>query len=486
MVAAIAGVATVAGAAMSSSATKKAASGQQRATDAANAESARQYDNNVALQAPAINTGNAARDRLSYLLGLSPTGYGGSTSVGGGGSSAGGGAPPLTYDSLREQMLGQYSTTKTVGGGQWTPPDFSADPMAQFRSSAETEPNFQQNFDAQGNYLGMQPRSWEQTNIDEAGLDTAIRARLAEQDAATKKAQTDAQAAAQADPKYGSLAQNFQFGTYTPDTYKAPEAYVPDTYTAPEAYVADKFSYTGQDLYDDPSYKFRLEQGQKALDRQGAASGRFLSGSQLQAASNYNQGAASQEFQNAYGRALGTFSTNEGNRAQAYNTNTTNGLNAFNTNSTNKFNAYNTNTANGLNEFNVNSTNKFNAFNTNETNRFNANQANYNNTVNPLLSLAGSAQTASGYLGSAGQQTAQMMGANLMANSNAQGAAGIANANNISGAMTGAVNNYQQNQLMNSLLNRNAGVNNNPYVASSTPAYGNNNFWTSGTTGTGS
>lgn len=417
MVAAVGAVAAIGGAVISSSATKSAAGKQARATDAANAEQARQYDNNVALQAPTINTGNAARDRLSYLLGLSPTGYGGSTSVGGLGGSAGG-APPLTYDALREQMLGQYSTTKTVGGGQWAPPDFSGDPMGQFRSSAETEPTFQQNYDAQGNFVGMQPRSWDQTSIDEAGLDTAIRARLAEQEAATKKAQGDALAAAQADPNYGRLSQEFQFQTYTPD----------------------KFSYTGEDLYDDPSYKFRLDQGQKALDRQGAASGRFLSGSQLQASSNYNQGAASQEFQNAYGRALGTFGTNEGNRA--------------------------------------------NAFATNEGNRFNAFQANFNNSVNPLLSLAGAATLGSQNLGAAGASSAAQIGANNTANANAQGAAGIANANNISGAMTGAVNNYQSNQLMNSLMSRN--VNNNPAVlnsanASSDPIYAlgsaNGNWW---------
>lgn len=469
MVAAIAGVATVAGAAISSSATKKAASGQQAATDAANAESARQYDNNVALNAPAINTGNAARDRLSYLLGLSPTGYGGTTSVGGIGNTSTGGAPALTYDDLRKQLEGQYtratttdgSTASAATGATSSAPRLMTGGMGYENSDPYADPANWRDVSVNGSASGDQgPQSnrvytgpQSGSEIDESGLDAAIRARLAEQDAATKKAQEDAQSAAQADPKYGSLAQNFQFNTYTPDTY-----------TAPDAYVADKFSYTGQDLYDDPSYKFRLEQGQKALDRQGAASGRFLSGSQLQAASNYNQGAASQEYQSAYNRALGTFSTNEGNRAQAYNTNTTNGLNAFN----------------------VNSTNKYNAFNTNETNRFNANQSNFNNAVNPLLSLAGSAQTSSQYLGNAGQQTAQIMGNNLTANANAQGAAGISNANNISGAVTGAVNNYQQNQLMSSLLNRNTSVNNNPYTSSSLSAYGNNNYWDSGTSGMGS
>lgn len=399
MVAAIAGVATVAGAAMTSSATKKAASGQQAATDAANAEQARQYDNNVALQAPTINTGNAARDRLSYLLGLSPTGYGGTTSVGGIGNTSGSPAQngPLTYDQLRAQLESQYTRSTSTGGAPAGPrimtggvgyenTDPYADP-ANWRDVTMSGAQGNQGPTSNRVYTGPQSAS----TIDEAGLDAAIKARLAEQDAA-RQAQIDA---AQGDPNYGRLAQEFQFQTYTPD----------------------KFSYTGEDLYNDPSYQFRLSQGQKALDRQGAASGRFLSGSQLQAASNYNQGAASQEFQNAYSRALGTFGTNEGNRS--------------------------------------------NAFSMNEGNRFNAYQANFNNAVNPLLSLAGAATLGSQNLGAAGASSAAQIGANTTANANAQGAAGIASANNISNSMSGAVNSYQQNQLLSSLMNRNS-VNNNP------------------------
>lgn len=394
MVAAIAGVATVAGAAMSSSATKSAAKGQQAATDAANAEQARQYDNNVALQAPTINTGNAARDRLSYLLGLSPTGYSGSTAVGGVGGSAAPGQAAPSYDSVRNELLGQYTRTSGAPG-----PNGALAPGQSFTGFSVGGSGAQ--YGGAGDATGVpgwyDNRNQGTSTVDEAGLESAIQARLAEQRSAAAAAQQAAQSAAASDPNYGRLAEQFQFEKYTPET----------------------FSYTGQDLYDDPSYKFRLDQGQKALDRQGAASGRFLSGAQLQASSNYNQGAASQEFQNAYSRALGTFGTNEGNRASA--------------------------------------------FASNEGNRFNAYQANFNNSVNPLLSLAGAATLGSQNLGSAGAASAAQIGANNTANANAQGAAGIANANNISGAMTGAVNNYQSNQLMNTLLNRNTSINNNPY-----------------------
>lgn len=370
-----AGIAAV-GVVSQSSAASKAAKGQQAATDAANAESARQYDNNVALQAPTINAGNIARDNLLYRLGLSPTGTSGTTNVGGVGnpSPTGGastGPTEQTYDQLRSQLLGQYTRT----------PD----------GSAPVQTNFQ--YGGSGDSTGVpgwyDGRNQSTSTVDEAGLEAAIQARLSEQAAARTASQQAAEAAAKADPNYGSLARE---------------------------YVPDKFSFSGEDLYSDPSYQFRLNQGQKALDRQGAASGRFLSGSQLQASSNYNQAAASQEYGNAYSRALQTFGTNEGNRANAF-------------------------------------------------------QSNYNNAINPLLALSGAATLGSQNLGSAGMALANAIGSNLTNNANAQGAAGISTANNIANTGNNLVQNYQSNQLLNGLLN-NRGVNNNPTIGS-VNGYGN-------------
>lgn len=367
---------------MQSDATEEAAAGQQAATRESNALQRYMYDNNVALQSPNINTGNAARDRLSYLLGLSPTGYSGNT----------GGAPTLTYDQLRAQLLGQY--TKQNAAVQAAGPDLSQMSDFQRASYERQQEGGSGGFYGAGNgpgYWGNEvgttgQREWistaaggaaPTTSIDEAGLDAAIRAKLAEQDAARKAIED----AAKNDPNYGRLAQQ---------------------------YVPDKFSFTSQDFLNnkDPGYEWRLQQGQKALDRQGAAAGRFLSGAQLQASSDYNQGAASQEFQSAYGRALGTFGTNEGNR----------------------FNAY---------------------------------QANFNNSVNPLLALSGAATLGSQNLGNAGSAYASQVGSNLQNNANAQGAAGIASANSIGGGITNAIGGYQQNQLLSSLMNG-RGVNNNP------------------------
>ena len=61
-------------------------------------------------------------------------------------------------------------------------------------------------------------------------------------------------------------------------------------------------TYTGQDLYDDPSYQFRLERGLDAVQSGAAAQGGLLSGATLKALQGYGQDMASQEYQNAYNR----------------------------------------------------------------------------------------------------------------------------------------------------------------------------------------
>ncbi|MFX9324872.1 DNA transfer protein p32 [Acinetobacter baumannii] len=61
-------------------------------------------------------------------------------------------------------------------------------------------------------------------------------------------------------------------------------------------------TYTGQDIYNDPSYQFRLQQGQDAIESSAAAKGGLLSGATLKALQNYGQDMASQEYSNAYNR----------------------------------------------------------------------------------------------------------------------------------------------------------------------------------------
>ena len=67
--------------------------------------------------------------------------------------------------------------------------------------------------------------------------------------------------------------------------------------------------YTMTELEQDPGYKFRLAQGQRALDNSVAARGMNLSGAQLKGAADYNSGMASQEYGNAYSRYMDRYKT---------------------------------------------------------------------------------------------------------------------------------------------------------------------------------
>lgn len=64
-------------------------------------------------------------------------------------------------------------------------------------------------------------------------------------------------------------------------------------------------AFTGKvDLAADPGYAFRLSEGLKALNRSAAAKGGMISGGALKAAERYGQDYGSQEYSNAYNRAL--------------------------------------------------------------------------------------------------------------------------------------------------------------------------------------
>ena len=62
--------------------------------------------------------------------------------------------------------------------------------------------------------------------------------------------------------------------------------------------AGEKFQFS----QDDPSYKWRLQQGQQALERSAAARGSLLGGGTAKAMARYSQGLASTEYQNAFNR----------------------------------------------------------------------------------------------------------------------------------------------------------------------------------------
>lgn len=62
---------------------------------------------------------------------------------------------------------------------------------------------------------------------------------------------------------------------------------------------------TAEDMQRDPGYQFRLQEGQKALERSAAARGGLLSGGFAKGLERYAQDVGSQEYGNVYQRALG-------------------------------------------------------------------------------------------------------------------------------------------------------------------------------------
>ena len=81
------------------------------------------------------------------------------------------------------------------------------------------------------------------------------------------------------------------------------------------------FSFTAQEFakQQDPGYAFRLAEGNRALNQTAAARGGLISGNALKAAQRYGQEMGSQEFQNAYNRALTGYNANQQAVVNAYN-----------------------------------------------------------------------------------------------------------------------------------------------------------------------
>jgi hypothetical protein len=155
--------------------------------------------------------------------------------------------------------------------------------------------------------------------------------------------------------------------------------------------VPGAFKFGAGDYQADPGYAFRLAEGQKALDRQAAARGGLISGGALRAAQRYGQEMGSQEFGNAYNRALTGYNTDVARENQLY---------------------------------------------------------------NRQAALAGIGQTATNLVGQAGQNYATSAG-NLMTGAGAAQAAGqVGAANALTGGLGTYLNYTQGNALLNALRNR--------------------------------
>jgi hypothetical protein len=175
------------------------------------------------------------------------------------------------------------------------------------------------------------------------------------------------------------------------------------------------------DVTQDPSYQFRLSQGVNALDHSAAASGMLQSGAQQKAITKYGQDLASQEYANAFARALQTNQTNNSDQANATQIN-----NAANMNTVNTF----------LTEL--------------------------NNRFNRTASVSGAGQNANQSIANAGANMGNNVTSSL-ANTGAAVSAAATNAGNATANMYGGVatsaNQGVQNYLSYSILKKNGLLN---------------------------
>lgn len=218
-----------------------AAGAQAGASAASTAAQERMFNKQVELQEPWRASGQGALNRLNYLLGLDNG--------------------TKTYDQYRAELLPQY-TTAAPSTAKYS----SEKPrMIQVPVGAAALPGNEQEMAWIVDPTWVSEKGGGST-VNEAALDAAIRARMAEDSGKPVGA---------------------DFGKYARD-------------------------FNMSDFEADPGYAFRLSEGQKALDRQAAARGGLISGSALKAATRYGQDMGSQEYTNAFNR----YQTNRANQLQ--------------------------------------------------------------------------------------------------------------------------------------------------------------------------
>jgi len=181
------------------------------------------------------------------------------------------------------------------------------------------------------------------TDITQAGTTAATGVTQAGQTAATGVTMTaeqqaealrQAAAAAQSGVASSTTAANDILSKFYGDNINLLNPYTTVGSTAAEALQAgiapggrfDK-TFTPADLELDPGYQFRLQEGQKALERSAAAAGTLGSGGTLKALASYSQGLASDEYQKAFER----YRVNQGDAFTRLNTLAQTGLGATTT-----------------------------------------------------------------------------------------------------------------------------------------------------------
>jgi hypothetical protein len=289
--------ASVAGSVMNAGAAGDVADGQAQSAANQTALDTRIYNENTARQQPFYDTGLAANNRLSQLMGL------------------GGGSSKKTADQIRAELLGQYTSTGG-GSGAGNPANVSnaanqGGLVAQSPMFAHIGGSFQPGPDGEDVWVPTGAGQSGGSTVDESGLTAAINARLAEQDRAEQ--------AAMADPSYGSLTRNFTASDMASDPIYAQQSG-----------LVDSAIQRASNFETAPGYEFRLAEGAKGVENSAAARGMQLSGANLKGLTQYNQNFASNEYDNWFNQSNTdrNYVSGQGNDA----------FNRFNTNNTTQYN----------------------------------------------------------------------------------------------------------------------------------------------------
>jgi len=118
-------------------------------------------------------------------------------------------------------------------------------------------------------------------------------------------------------PSHGGIAMDpfhyadFAYSYRAPGAYGGQEDIAPDYFGYGEFQSPEQFKApTEADLAQDPSYQFRLKQGQDAALASAASRGLARTGGFAKALADYNQQAASQEYGNVYQRKAAEYDRN--------------------------------------------------------------------------------------------------------------------------------------------------------------------------------
>jgi len=233
-----------------------------------------------------------------------------------------------------------------------------------------------------------------------------------------------------------------------------------------------------------PGYQFNLSQGLKAAQSAAAAKGLGVSGAALKGASTYATGLADSTYQNQFNNAqqiytdlfnnaqtgyTDAFNTGQQRYTDAFNNAQQGYTDAFNTGQQNYSDAFNTAQTgyqnqlqnvqqNYQNQFNTQQQAYNNAFQTNQaqaTGFMNLGQAQTNRLNQQFANLLGATaigSNAAAQLGSQGVTSAANSG-NFLTQQGAAQASGLMNTGNaLSGGIQNAVNQYQQSNMLQSVL----------------------------------